>query len=85
MACGVPVVTSFISSLPEVCSSAALLIDPYNIDDLALGVYNGIVGNELRERLINKGLERVKEFKWERCARETKKLFSDINNLAKAR
>ena len=76
MACGVPVVTSFVSSLPEVCSDAALLIDPYNIDDLAEGVYNGIVDEKLRENLIRKGIERVNRFKWENCAEEVKKLFS---------
>jgi glycosyltransferase involved in cell wall biosynthesis len=78
MACGVPVVTSFVSSLPEVCSDAALLIDPYNIDDLALGVYNGIVDKKLRENLIKKGLERAGEFKWDNCAKEVKKLFSRL-------
>lgn len=78
MACGVPVVTSFISSLPEVCDNAALLVDPYNIDDLALGVYNGIVDIELRNNLIENGLARIKVFKWDNCAREVKKLFSRL-------
>ncbi len=77
MACGVPVVTSFVSSLPEVCQDAALLIDPYNIDDLALGVYNGIVDKNLRQRLINKGLGRVKEFRWEECAKSVLSVLED--------
>lgn len=78
MACGVPVVTSFISSLPEVCSGAALLIDPYNIDDLALGIYNGVVDKDLRRRLIEKGLERVKDFKWSNCARSVLNMLKEI-------
>ena len=80
MACGVPVVTSFVSSLPEVCRDAALLIDPYNIDDLALGVYNGLSDNNLRENLIEKGLERIEEFKWEKCAKNVLNLFNNVES-----
>jgi glycosyltransferase involved in cell wall biosynthesis len=78
MACNVPVITSFVSSLPEICNGAALLIDPYNIDDLAEGIYNGLIDKDLREKLIEKGLKKVEEFKWEKCARETLKLFSRL-------
>jgi len=80
MACGVPIVTSFVSSLPEISLDAALLIDPYNIDDLALGVYNGITDEDLRQRLIEKGLERIKEFKWKGCARDVLKMFEKIKS-----
>lgn len=80
MACGVPVITSFISSLPEVCSDATLLIDPYNIDDLALGILNGTNDKNLRNRLIKKGLKRIESFKWETCSQETLALFNKINN-----
>ena len=80
MACGVPIVTSFVSSLPEISLDVALLIDPYNIDDLALGVYNGITDEDLRQRLIEKGLERIKEFKWKGCARDVLKMFEKIKS-----
>ena len=80
MACNVPVITSFVSSLPEICSEAALLVDPYNIDDLAEGIYNGLTDKDLREKLMEKGLKRAEEFKWEKCARETLKLFKNIES-----
>lgn len=78
MACGTPVVTSAISSLPEVTHDAALLVDPYNVDELASGIYHGLTDLNLRKNLIDKGLERTKEFRWEKSARELKKLFGEM-------
>jgi len=75
MACGCPVVTSNISSMPEVAGKAAILIDPKNIEDIALGIKKAI---EKRDELIREGFERVKNFSWEKNAKETLKIYKEI-------
>ncbi len=71
MACGLPVITSNTSSLPEVVGDAALMVDPYNIDELAWAMAEVLAGDDLRRELIARGLARAKMFSWEKCAKET--------------
>jgi glycosyltransferase involved in cell wall biosynthesis len=66
MANGTPVVTSNISSLPEVVGDAALTVDPYNIDDIAGAIRQLLTDRQLRARLITDGYERARGFSWER-------------------
>ncbi len=78
MECGIPVITSNISSIPEVAGKAALLVDPNNIQEIA-GAMNDIVSSKtLRKQLIESGLKRVKQFSWERTARQTLKVYNEI-------
>jgi glycosyltransferase involved in cell wall biosynthesis len=65
---GVPVLTSNICSMPEIAGDAAVLTDPYNIQDIASKIEKLIFDTELRERLIPIAYQRVKEFTWENCA-----------------
>jgi len=65
MANGTPVVTSNISSLPEVVGEAALTVDPYNIDKIAAAIRQILNDHDLRSRLITDGYERVKQFSWQ--------------------
>ena len=74
-ACGAPVITSFGSSLPEVTDGTALLIDPYNLNDLERAMIELSENNLLREQLREKGLERAKDFSWEKTAEEMLKQF----------
>jgi len=69
MACGTPVVTSRISSLPEVVGDAAVLVDPYNVEDIASGIERVLGDGELRSDLIARGRARVGTFSWERSVR----------------
>jgi glycosyltransferase involved in cell wall biosynthesis len=78
MACGVPVVTSNVSSLPEVAGDAAMLINPYSVDELANGINRILSDEDLRNGCIAKGIERAKSFTWERCALETLKAFNEV-------
>jgi glycosyltransferase involved in cell wall biosynthesis len=71
MACGVPVVTSNSSSLPEVVGDAGLVIDPLRVDSLAAAMWQALTEADLRARLRAKGFERVKRFTWEEAARQT--------------
>jgi|Deesub1362A_J573_1020465.scaffolds.fasta_scaffold03662_2 glycosyltransferase involved in cell wall biosynthesis len=68
MACGTPVVTSNITSLPEVVGNAAILVNPYDIRDITDGIYELIRNDALREELKSKGMERAKQFTWDRTA-----------------
>lgn len=68
MAVGTPVVTSNVSSLPEVAGDSAILVNPYNTSDIANAITTLHVNEVLRDHYIQKGLERSKEFSWKKCA-----------------
>lgn len=70
MACGTPVITSNVSSMPEVCGDAALYADPYDVNDILKKIEFLLTDEGERERLIKKGLERVKHFTWEKSAKK---------------
>ena len=65
MSNGTPVITSKISSLPEVVEDAALTVDPYNTDEIAEAMQSILVDSSLREELIQKGRARAERFSWE--------------------
>jgi len=69
MACGTPVVTSRISSLPEVVGDGALLVDPYSEEEIAQGIARVRGDDVLRYRLVERGLIRAASFSWERSVR----------------
>lgn len=71
MACGCPVVTSAVSSLPEVAGDAAILIDPYSVDELSAALQRALSDTVLAEQLRGQGPARAATFSWSRCAGET--------------
>lgn len=71
MAAGCPVITSNTSSIPELTQDAALLVDPFNVNDLTVALEHILSSKALRQELITKGIERAKEFSWEETARKT--------------
>lgn len=71
-ASGVPVVTSNVTSMPEVAGGAAVLVDPYSIDDIRNGLSKAYYDHDLRNRLIADGLRRAQEFTWEKVADKVK-------------
>lgn len=76
MACGVPVITSNTSSCPEVSGDCAVLVDPQNPEMIAEKIAEVLTNNELKQRMVEKGLERVKKFSWEKCAERTLSVIS---------
>jgi len=78
MACGTPVVASNTSSIPEVVGNAALLFDPYNVEEMADAMHRALTDEQLRSDLRQKGFERVKQFSWERAARETLAVYEEV-------
>ena len=78
MACGVPVITSDVSSMPEVGGDAAIYFDPYDEKDMAEKIELVLKDDILRQEMISKGLKRVKEYSWEKCAKETLKVYGEV-------
>jgi glycosyltransferase involved in cell wall biosynthesis len=78
MASGTPVVTSNVSSLPEVAGDAALLVDPYDVDSLVEGLRRVLSDPVLAADLRRRGLERSREFSWERSVEKTRQVYQEI-------
>ena len=72
--CKIPVVTSNLSSMPEVAGNAAVLVDPYDVDSIAEGIKKVLRG---KKGFVDKGIRRVKEFSWEKTAVETLKVYKE--------
>jgi glycosyltransferase involved in cell wall biosynthesis len=71
MQCGLPVITSNASSLPEVVGSAALTVDPTDQDALSGAILEVLSDPELKVDLSHRGLDRAREFSWARTVEET--------------
>jgi len=71
MACGTPVVTANTTSLPEVAGEAALLVNPFNIDNIAQAIEKILTDKDLSQSLSQKGIVRVQEFSWKKTANKT--------------
>jgi glycosyltransferase involved in cell wall biosynthesis len=78
MACGVPVVTSNCSSLPEVAGQAAVLVDPWDVNAIAAAVRRVLEEPDLAACLRAEGLAQSQEFSWERTARETIAVYEKV-------
>ncbi len=76
--CGLPVVTSSVSSMPEVGGEAALYVDPLDIDDIKNKLKIVWEDKELRQEMIKKGFVQAKKFSWEKCARETAAVYREM-------
>jgi glycosyltransferase involved in cell wall biosynthesis len=77
MASGTPVVTSNVSSLPEVTGDAAILIDPYEVDSIADGMRRVLDDQALAAQLRERGLRRAREFSWTRSVERTLEVYRD--------
>lgn len=81
ISCGTPVITSNISSIPEVIMDSALLIDPYNNSELQNAIETLVNDRELQVSLSIKGLKRSKEFSWQKTAHSTLDAYESISKL----
>ena len=78
MACGTPVITSNVSSLPEVAGDAAIMIDPYDVDALTDALHAILNDNNLRQSMIRKGHEQVSRFTWGRTAQQLHDIYMNL-------
>ncbi|WP_211598129.1 glycosyltransferase family 4 protein [Halomonas caseinilytica] len=81
MACGTPVVTSNVTSLPEVAGDAAILVDPLDIGELKRAIECLEHDSKLRCELVFKGYDRVSYFTWEKTARKVKDVLDGIGSV----
>ncbi len=73
-----PVVTSNCSSMAEIADKAAVLVDPKSVESIAEGIKKIIENKKLRNDLIKKGKERLKNFSWQKTAKETLEVYKRI-------
>ena len=78
MACGCPILTADTCAPPEVLAGAGYLVDPYDIEAIATGLRATLSDPALRASMIARGLERAKEFSWEKSAREVLAVFDAV-------
>jgi glycosyltransferase involved in cell wall biosynthesis len=78
MAAGVPVITSNVSSLPEVAGDAALLVEPGSVAELHAALERMLSSPDLRARLSANGLKRAGQFRWEFCAQKSWQFFERV-------
>lgn len=77
-AVGCPVITSNVSSMPEVAGQGAILIEPKNIEQIAQAMYKVIKYSQFKNDLIAKGYENVKRFSWQKCASQTLQILTNL-------
>lgn len=74
-ACGVPVITSNVSSMPEIAGEGALLINPGSVKHIKEAIELITNNSELRSKLVKKGFSNVEKFSWKKTAEETVKVY----------
>ena len=78
MACGTPVVTSNVSSLPEVAGGAALLVDPNDEEAIANGIVRAVTDDPLRKELIELGKQRARTFSWKQSVQKIHEIYMQV-------
>lgn len=78
MAFGCPVACSHTGSLPEVVGPAAELFNPYDVEDIISAIEAVVYSTERTATLIALGFQRIKEFSWDKCAEETKRVYCSL-------
>ncbi|RUA30551.1 MAG: hypothetical protein DSY76_02450, partial [Bacteroidetes bacterium] len=77
-----PVITSNVSSMPEVAGDAALLIDPFNVNEITSAMKQILDSEKLRTELIDKGCKQVKKYSWDASA---EKLWESLNEVGRGK
>ncbi|MEX1238610.1 MAG: glycosyltransferase family 1 protein [Cyclobacteriaceae bacterium] len=78
MACGAPVITSRISSMPEIAADAAMLINPLNTDEIAEAMLALSSNERMRNTKIDAGLSNAKRFNWKKSAEQVLRLYETV-------
>jgi glycosyltransferase involved in cell wall biosynthesis len=75
---GTPVITSKITSMPEVAGEAGLLVDPFKVEDIAKSIKKVLSDKALHEKLVKDGYLQAKKFSWKKCAQQTLRLYQEV-------
>ncbi len=78
MAAGTPVVTSNVSSLPEVVGDAAVVVNPENVFDIERGLRDALLDEDLRKQLLEKSRAQLRRFNWRKTAREVVEVYHEV-------
>lgn len=78
MSCGIPVITSNTSSLPEVAGGAAILVNPYDVNEIAQAIKMVLTNEQLQKELSEKGLENAQRFSWKKAAQSIREVFEEV-------
>lgn len=81
MACGIPVIASNVTSIPEIVEDCALLIDPSDVDELCTSMLEVLNDDLLKSQLIKRGFSKASELSWEATANNTIKAYESILNI----
>ena len=79
-ACGCPVITSNLSSMPEVAGKGALFVNPYSVDEIEGAMEKVMKDSKLKENLIKEGYKNIKKYSWKKCAKETLSIYNEAYN-----
>jgi glycosyltransferase involved in cell wall biosynthesis len=82
MSCGCPVITSNISSMPEVAGDAALLVNPYNVDEIKAAMDIITYNKKRRNDCILKGYLQVKKFQWNDTAKQIITIYKKVSDIS---
>jgi glycosyltransferase involved in cell wall biosynthesis len=83
MACGVPTIVSNTSCLPEISGEALAYFDPLSVEGIAACMHAVLRDSDLSRRLRQKGIDRAREFTWERCARQTLNVLMKVGQAGR--
>jgi len=75
---GAPVVSSNLTSLPEIYGDAALYFDPLDVDDMKTKILEVLNNSKLRDGLIEKGKNQIKKYSWQKMAEQTLKIYETV-------
>ena len=78
MACGTPVVTSNVTSLPEVVGDAAVTVDPQNVEEIARAIHRVLTTEQLKKELRERGLKRCTMFSDRRMAEQALEVYEEV-------
>lgn len=78
MKCGVPVITSNTSSMPEVSGGAAMIIDPYKPEEITNAMLKLLEDEDIKAKIVKEGFEQAKKFSWENMAKDVLKLYEEV-------
>ena len=70
--------TSNVSSLPEVAGDAAVLVDPYDPQAIADGIYSVLTDERLRREMVHNGIARAGQFSWEQSVRRVRQIYGEV-------
>ena len=83
MRCGTPALVSDRPAFPEVLGDAALMVDPTQPEDIATGILAVLHDPDLRRKLVARGGERARRYRWEDTARRTLAVFEDVSRTGR--